>query len=273
MTKTILQTASQVMTPSAKPRFSNVLLQARGITKTYRSGQHERVVLDEVDLDIREGEFVSIMGPSGAGKSTLLHVLSALDGANACTVTYKGKPIAGLSEEKITSLWANDFGFVFQQSRLVSNLTVRENLVVAALAGNKKKSAAFVAEQVQRLIERMGLQAVQDNLPSHVSSGEAQRASVARAVVNSPSIVFADEPTGALNRANGDEVIGMLSQLNGEGQTVVMVTHDHRAAMRGNRMVYLRDGNVQGSLDLTALSNVPQKREQEVLAWLGERGW
>lgn len=248
------------------------LIRARGLTKAYRSGAGDRVVLDSLDIDVAEGEFVVVMGPSGAGKSTLLHVLSAMDAPDSGCVEYRGVKISGLPEKEAAALWADDFGFVFQQSRLVGNLTIDENIRVAGLASSKNNKGK-VAAKADLLMGAMGIASVRDNLPDQVSGGEAQRASVARAVINSPAVVFADEPTGALNKANSEDVLDLLADLNSKGQTIVMVTHDHKAALRGTRMLYLCDGEIRGEFDLAAIEGDVLFREQAVLGWLEDLGW
>lgn len=252
---------------------SSVLLKAQELTKAYRTGNSERVVLDSVSLDVAEGEFVVIMGPSGAGKSTLLHMLSVMDKPDKGYVEYRGQRISSFSEKETADLWAQDFGFVFQQSMLVSFLTIGENLRIAGLVDASNKSGSEIQARSEKLLKSMGLEVIEDNLPDQVSGGEAQRASVARAVMNRPTIVFADEPTGALNRSNSEEVLRLLTELNRNGQTIVMVTHDHKAALSGSRVLYLIDGEIKGNLNLVALPNDEESREQSLLDWLGDLGW
>lgn len=253
--------------------MKRTVLAARGVSKGYRSGPASQPVLDSVSLDLYEGDFTVVMGPSGAGKSTLLHVLSGMDRASSGTVEYGSRRIGSLDERGMAALRRRDFGFVFQQSRLVSNLTLLENVVVAGYL-DPSRSARLTRERAGGLLDRMNVGAPRHRLPAQASGGEAQRASIARAVVNDPAILFADEPTGSLNRANSEEVLDLFTQLNAEGQSILMVTHDQRAALRGNRVVFLADGAVAGELELPRFSKGDQgTRAAHLGAWLAGMGW
>lgn len=253
--------------------MKNTVLAARSVTKEYRAGSTRQAVLDNLTLDIREGDFTVIMGPSGAGKSTLLHVLSGMDRASSGSVSFGQVRVDRLDERGMAALRRTDFGFVFQQSRLVSNLTLLENVVVAGYLANAR-SPRQVRERANRLLDRMNVGQARDRLPAHVSGGEAQRASIARAVVNEPAILFADEPTGSLNRATTREVLDLFTGLNREGQSILMVTHDAHAALRGNRIVYLADGVVSGDLTLAPFgTDNLEQREARMFQWLAERDW
>ena len=253
--------------------MKRTVLSARSVSKGYRSGPVDQPVLDNVTLDLYEGDFTVVMGPSGAGKSTLLHVLSGMDLASGGTVEYGRAHIESLRERGMAALRRRDFGFVFQRSRLVSNLTLLENVLVAGYL-DASRSARQTRERAVRLLDRMNVGDARDRLPSQVSGGEAQRASIARAVVNAPAILFADEPTGSLNRANSSEVLDLFTQLNAEGQTILMVTHDQRAALRGNRVVFLADGAVAGELVLPRYGEDDQRERADRLdAWLAGMGW
>lgn len=221
------------------------------IEKTFRRGDKETKVLDGVSVDIFRGEFTVIMGASGAGKSTLLYALSCMDRVSGGSVTYAGKEISACSEKELATLRAREFGFVFQQPHLVSNLTLFENVAVAGYVAKKDEPEA-VAAKAEELLDRMGVNGAKNRFPAEVSGGEAQRAAIARAMIAGPAILFADEPTGALNKSNSEEVLDLLSGLGRAGQTILMVTHDVRAAIRGSRILYLEDGKILDEISLGA---------------------
>lgn len=259
--------------------MQRTVLTARGLSKTYVADGVQTHVLGDVDLDIREGDFTSIMGPSGSGKSTLLYCLSGMDKPASGSVVFQGKDIAHASEAELAHLRAQSFGFVFQAASLVSNLTLFENIAVPGYL-KEGRNADQTRTVAQELIRRMDLEEVAAHLPSQASGGQKQRCAVARAVVNEPALVFADEPTGALNRANSLEVLSLLNELNGEGISILMVTHDVKSAVRGNRILYFEDGAVQGELELSwwdgrFASDETYVREREAMAtaWLSSLSW
>ncbi len=232
----------------------------------------ENSVLQGIDLSIYAGDFTVVMGSSGSGKSTLLYALSGMDTVSSGKVVYQGRDITALSEKELAHLRAGEFGFVFQRMHLVSSLSLYENIVIAGYISNKGTEEE-IREKADKLVERMNLSGAEKRLPSEASGGEAQRAAIARAVISSPQILFADEPTGALNKANTLEVLDLFSALNREGQSVVLVTHDKEAALRGNRILYLEDGMVVGELELTPYDGKDRKREEQLNRWLEDRGW
>ena len=230
-------------------------------------------VLDQVDISIYEGDFTVIMGSSGAGKSTLLYALSGMDPVSGGKVFYKDREITSLKEKQMADLRAKEFGFVFQQTNLVSNLTLFENVAVAGYVG-RKGSTEEIRDRTGRLLRQMKIDKAQNRFPSQVSGGEAQRAAIARAMVGKPGLLFADEPTGALNRSNTTEVLNLLTDLNRSGQSILMVTHDMRAAARGNRILYLEDGKLLDELRLPPYSEIrEQSRESQVSGWLSRLRW
>ena len=247
--------------------MKKVILSGKGIIKTFG----ENTVLHGIDIDVYEGDLTVIMGSSGSGKSTLLYALSGMDRISGGGLFYRDRNITNASEKELTQLRANDFGFVFQRTHLINNLTLCENIRMAALIGNISDKEAQT--RTDELITRMNLDNAKDRLPSQVSGGEAQRAAVARAVVTKPAILFADEPTGALNKANSEEVLNLFSSLNAEGQTVLLVTHDKEAALRANRVLYLEDGAIIGELELPNYSGKDKAREEKLTAWLEGLGW
>ena len=253
--------------------MKKTLLQGRGLTKVFTQGQVKNKVLDQVDVDIFEKDYTIIMGSSGAGKSTLLYALSQMDAVTEGTVTYKGKELTGLKEQQMAKLRTEEFGFVFQQTHLVSNLTLLENVAVAGFVG-KKGSTSQIQSRAQTLLTQMGVEKAENRLPSQVSGGEAQRAAIARAMIKTPGLLFADEPTGALNRSHTQEVLDLLTEINQSGQSILMVTHDLRAAVRGNRILYLEDGKILDELELPAYQAAQDRqREEKISQWLSKLQW
>ncbi len=249
------------------------ILTARSLSKSFAHNGEQVHILSGVDLDIYEGDFTVIMGASGSGKSTMLYALSGMDKATAGSVMYDDKNIVLMNEKELAKLRYSDFGFIFQQMHLVSNLSLYENVVVSGYL-NKKNSPAEVRERAVQLFKRIGIDHIKTHLPSQVSGGEQQRCAIARAVINQPKLIFADEPTGALNRKNTTEVLDLLTDLNKNGQSVLMVTHDIRAAVRASRLLYLSDGNIIGELSLSPYSQTEEKsRETQVNAWLNSLEW
>ena len=253
--------------------MKNVILQGEKITRIFHQGKTETKVLDGVDIKIFEKDFTVIMGPSGAGKSTLLYMLGGMDHITEGRVLYRDKEISSFSENRMGRLRAEEFGFVFQQTHLVSSLTLLENVLVAGYV-SKKDSADKVRERAENLLRQMDVEEAKNRLPSQVSGGEAQRAAIARAMIGKPGLLFADEPTGALNQANTREVLGLLTDLNRKGQSILMVTHDLRAAARGNRILYLEDGKICDELALEPYNEMEEKqRERDVSQWLSGLHW
>lgn len=249
--------------------MKETILEGHGLCKAFPGGGE---LFHGLDVSVFAGDFTVIMGPSGAGKSTLLYALSGMDSISGGTVDYMGQPVTGLSENKMSELRAKEFGFVFQQTHLVSNLTLLENVTVAGyLAG--KEPLKTIQARAEQLLRQMGVEGAKERLPAHVSGGEAQRAAIARAMIGGPGLLFADEPTGALNRQSSREVLDLLTGLNQEGQTILMVTHDMGAAVRGSRILYLEDGKILDELTLPPYEKPDQKREEQASQWLSSLRW
>ena len=247
------------------------LLTAKEIVKIYPGAQEP--VLNHINVEIYDGDFTVIMGPSGAGKSTLLYALSGMDTISSGQVLYKGKKLGTLSEKKMAKLRASEFGFVFQQTHLVSNLTLFENVAVAGFL-EKGKSEQDVRNRAEELLKQMNVEKAKNRLPSEASGGEAQRAAMARAMINQPGLLFADEPTGALNRKHSEEVLELLTALNRDGQSILMVTHDVKAAIRGTRILYLEDGKILDEMPLPSFDvKTAKEREEKLSAWLTALSW
>lgn len=224
------------------------LIELKGINKTYRNGDQELRVLKDIDLEVEKGEFVAIMGPSGSGKSTLMNVIGLLDRPTSGDYFLDGQEVGNLSEKKLAHVRNEQIGFVFQQFFLLSKLNAFQNvelpLIYAGVHPAKRKE---IAEQY---LEKVELGSRMHHLPSELSGGQKQRVAIARALVNRPAIVLADEPTGALDTKTGEQIMDLLSKLNQEGKTIIMVTHEPEIAAFANRRIVIRDGVISSDSKL-----------------------
>ena len=218
------------------------MFQMRNLSKAYRTDEVETTALDSIDLDIADGEFVAIMGPSGCGKSTLLNIIGMLDSPTAGEYVFQGRNVAGLPEGELAKVRKSGIGFIFQSFNLIDELTVRENVELALLYHDMP--AAERRSRVEAVMDKVGIAHRAKHRPSQLSGGQQQRVAVARAVVGSPAMILADEPTGNLDTAHGEEVMQMLRRLNQEGSTIVMVTHSPAHADYAGRVVNMLDGRV-----------------------------
>jgi putative ABC transport system ATP-binding protein len=219
------------------------MLSLRDLSRTYRTDTVETTALDAINLDILDGEFVAIMGPSGCGKSTLLNILGLLDSPTSGSYRFGEKEVAGLTEAALADVRKRHIGFIFQSFNLVDELSVRENVELALLYHGIPASER--RKRVEAVMDKVGIGHRADHRPSQLSGGQQQRVAVARAVVGNPDLILADEPTGNLDTAHGEEVMRMLQALNREGTTVVMVTHSPAHADYAGRVVNMLDGQVQ----------------------------
>lgn len=250
--------------------MKHAMLTGTHITKRFK--ESTTPVLDKVHIELYDGDFTIIMGASGAGKSTLLYALSGMNRIDEGTILFQEEDLTSYSEKKMASLRTYDFGFVFQQIHLVSNLTLLENVSVAGYL-NKNRTTEETDQRARELLKQMDVEHAIMRYPSNVSGGEAQRAAIARSIINEPKLLFADEPTGALNRKNSDEVLRILYELNQRGQSIVMVTHDMHAAAHGNRILYLEDGKILAELNLTKTNQDMRRREALISEWLTSFSW
>jgi putative ABC transport system ATP-binding protein len=218
------------------------MLTMRELSKVYRTDTVQTTALDAIDLDIAEGEFVAIMGPSGCGKSTLLNMIGMLDSPSSGSYVFNGKEVAGLSESKLADVRKESIGFIFQSFNLVDELSVRDNVELALLYHNVSSSER--KRRVDEVMDKVGIAHRAKHRPSQLSGGQQQRVAVARALVASPKLILADEPTGNLDTHHGEEVMRMLQTLNGEGSTIVMVTHSPAHADYAGRIVSMLDGRI-----------------------------
>ena len=218
------------------------MIKITDLEKVYRTEEVETVALDKMNLEVTEGEFVAIMGPSGCGKSTLLNILGMLDEPTAGSYMFNGVEVSKFNENSRSDLRRANIGFVFQSFNLIDELTVAENVELPLVYNNIKASERKV--MVETALDSVKMSHRSNHFPSQLSGGQQQRAAVARAVVNSPKLILADEPTGNLDSKNGTDVMQMLTELNRNGTTIVMVTHSERDASYASRVVKMLDGKV-----------------------------
>ena len=248
------------------------ILSTTKLYKTFSSGGLQHQVIKNLNMEIYEGDFTVIMGPSGAGKSTLLYALSGMDKPTQGSVNFNSKDISGLSNDKLAIFRRDNCGFVFQQTYLLDNMSILDNIMACGLLIGKNRKD--IANRAKTLLNRFGLaEAIWRKFPSQVSGGEGQRSGIARALINSPKVIFADEPTGALNSANSVAVLDTLTEVNKQGQSIVMVTHDARCANRGNRVLYFRDGGIVGECDLGKYVSGDKNRHAKINRFLADMGW
>ena len=246
------------------------IIQAKKLHKSYFTGKTEVPVINNLDLTLYKGDFTVIMGSSGSGKSTLLYLLSGLEITTSGEIWLEDKPVHSMDEKLITLLRREYIGFVFQDFNLVPNLTFLENILIPAyLVKNDRKA---LQDRAKKLMEKVEILELADRLPSEVSGGQQQRCSMARAVINNPRVVMADEPTGNLNSSSSQAVLDILTDLYKDGQSIVMVTHDIRSACRGNRIIFLKDGQIEDDLRFDTTLNLEEK-EVQLLQWLAKKDW
>ena len=248
------------------------IIKTNKLCKTFSSGGVQQHVLRNIDLEIYRGDFIVVMGASGAGKSTLLYALSGMDKPTLGEINFAGQTITDMSIDELARFRRDHCGFVFQQIYLVDSMSILDNCMAAGLLINKNKKE--VAEKAKAVLKKVGIgENMWDKFPTQISGGEAQRVGMARALVNTPDLIFADEPTGALNSATGKDVLDALCEFNNAGQSIVMVTHDMRSARRGNRILYVKDGEIVGECELGKYVSGDRDRHQKLRDFLASMGW
>ncbi|MBM4186321.1 MAG: ABC transporter ATP-binding protein [Gemmatimonadetes bacterium] len=247
------------------------LLETRRLSKSYQMGAAPVASLREVDLAVAPGELLVLMGSSGSGKSTLLYLLSGLERASEGEIHFGGRRVDRMDETELSLLRRSDIGFVFQAINLIPHLTLFENVALPGYLVTSDRAA--VDRRATELLGTLGIERLAERLPAQVSGGEQQRAAIARALINQPSAVLADEPTGALNSAAGAAVLDSFRAINARGQTIVMATHEVRSACIGDRVLFLKDGQIRAEYRGNAERSSADDREQALLAWLVAHGW
>ncbi len=262
------------MPPLAAERIimKKTIIKTELLCKSFVSDGEVNNVIKNMDLEIYEGDFTVIMGSSGSGKSTLLYSISGMDEITTGKVYFDGQNIAGLGERKMSLMRKEKLGFVFQGINLIPNLTVYENILSPTY--KLKADRGNTERRIETLIDKMGLTSQRKKFPNQMSGGQKQRVAICRALINNPKVLFADEPTGSLNSSQGESVLDIFSEIHKEGQSIVMVTHDLKAAIRGSRIIYLKDGRIDGDLQLEEYTEVNSKeREETVYQFLKNKGW
>ncbi|MBQ6017516.1 MAG: ABC transporter ATP-binding protein [Clostridiales bacterium] len=248
------------------------IIETKKLCKTFSNGGIQQHVLKNIDLEIYEGDFTIIMGASGAGKSTLLYSLSGMDKPTLGSVSFDGTEITKMNTDELALFRRSNCGFVFQQVYLVDSMSVLDNLMAAGLLVYRDKK--MLVKKAGELLKAVSIEEpLWNKFPTQISGGEAQRVGIARALINEPKLVFADEPTGALNSQTGKAVLDTLTKFNEKGQSIVMVTHDITSARRGNRILYVKDGEIAGECNLGKYVTGDKERHQKLNDFLAKMGW
>ncbi|MEE0675907.1 MAG: ABC transporter ATP-binding protein [Ruminococcus sp.] len=248
------------------------IIEVKDLCKTYITNKRQNNVLRNVNFSVEEGEMVAVMGPSGSGKSTLLYTASGMDSMTAGKVLFNGKDISELKSNELAALRLDEMGFIFQQMYMLKNLSVLDNIILPARQSKANTlSAKEKLERGKELMRRLGIIEIADNDINEVSGGQLQRACICRSMINDPKMIFADEPTGALNRQSSNEVMNELCKINADGTTIMLVTHDTKVAAKCSRVMYIVDGNIQGEYNLDGTDE--RTKERALNNWLLEQGW
>lgn len=253
-------------------------LTVKDLCKTYIVNKRQNNVLRNINMQIEKGEMVAVMGPSGSGKSTLLYTVSGMDRATAGKIEFFGRFIQELPAKEMSDLRLHKMGFIFQQMYMLKNLTIYDNIILPAYqseSGKRKNGRAAARERARDLMHKLGISEIAEHDINEVSGGQLQRACICRSLINNPQIIFADEPTGALNQQNSKEVMRELNRINREGTTVMLVTHDMKVAAKSDRVLYIEDGSIKGEFALGKYDDTEpaKERERKLSNWLMEMGW
>jgi len=248
------------------------ILKATMLCKTYSNGSLQQHVLKNLNIEINDGDFTIIMGNSGSGKSTLLYALSGMDKPTLGSIQFRGAEISKYSNDQLAVFRKKHCGFIFQQMYLNDTMSVMDNILICGLLVNKDRKG--ITKKAKELLGQVGMdENCYNKFPSQLSGGEAQRVAIVRALINSPEIVFADEPTGALNSTNAINVLDVMTKINEMGQSIVMVTHDMKTARRANRILYLKDGIIVDEFNIGQYEKNDSIRHQRLREFLERMGW
>lgn len=248
------------------------IISAKNLVKNFSNNGVTQTIIDNLDLEIYENDFTIIMGSSGAGKSTLMYCLSGMDMPTSGSVEFCSKDITKMNADKLAVFRRKNCGFVFQQIYMLDKMSLLDNALTSGLLVNKNKKE--VIKRAKELFNKVNLsETTIRKTVNQVSGGEAQRAGIVRAAINKPVCLFADEPTGALNSENSKAVLDVFTNLNNDGQSIIMVTHDKKSAIRGNRIIYLKDGKIYGELKLDKYEKESPERTSELDKFLKDMGW
>lgn len=253
-------------------------LKVSNLCKTYIINKRQNNVLRNVNLTIEEGEMVAVMGPSGSGKTTLLYTVSGMDEVTAGKVDFFGREMTALKPNEMSDLRLDQMGFVFQQMYMLKNLSIYDNIILPAYhssAGRTQEGRRGINDRARVLMQKLGISEIAENDINEVSGGQLQRACICRSMINNPKIIFADEPTGALNKQNSIEVMEELNRINQEGTSILLVTHDMKVASRCERVLYIEDGDIREEILLGKWTKTQDSRERErrLNDWLVKLGW
>jgi len=253
-----------------------IILEVKGLSKNYINNiGHEQPVLNDINLSVKQGEFVALMGPSGSGKSTLLYSLSGMEPLTSGKVFFHGNSLAGLSEKELAAIRLSEIGFVFQQVFLLKHLSLLENILLPGYLA-KKSIASNVKAYALKLMERLDVLSIAQNDLTQASGGQLQRVAICRALINSPRLIIGDEPTGALNSKSANEVMKILNDVNTDGTTIILATHDVKVAAKAERILYMLDGKIVGEYQLEKYKwsdDADRMREKRLAKWLAEMGF
>ncbi len=253
--------------------FENIVIQTEGLCKTFSTSGLQQHVLNNLDLQIAEGDFTVIMGNSGSGKSTLLYALSGMDKPTLGKIVFGGEEISNYSNDRLAKFRRTNCGFIFQEVFLNENMSIMDNVLAAGYLSSLPRKQVY--EKACEYFDLVGiLKDMYNKFPQQMSGGELQRVGLVRAIINNPKVIFADEPTGALNSSNSIAVLDLINKFHREGKNIVMVTHDIKSAVRGNRVLYLKDGVILNEITLGEYEKDNEKERIESLkVFLDEMGW
>ncbi|MCR4898421.1 MAG: ABC transporter ATP-binding protein [Acholeplasmatales bacterium] len=251
---------------------NNAIIKTNDLCKSFEINKIGQKVLKNINLEIYRNDFTVIMGPSGAGKSTLLYALSGMDSPTSGNIIFNDSDITKLNQNDLALFRRKNCGFIFQSVYLINSMNVMDNVLIQGLL--KEKDKKKIISKASILLDNVDIkEELRHKFPSQLSGGEAARVGIARALISEPDLIFADEPTGALNSTTGKDVLDTLTEFNRKGQSIVMVTHDINSALRGNRILYIKDGEVAGELELDRYTDSDESRKEKLNSFLVNMGW